>query len=47
MNTSLVRVSEKTYEALRAEAYRQHKKMKTVIDEIMEGKIDPTKIEII
>jgi hypothetical protein len=47
MKSKLIRTSDATWSKLRSVAYRNHTYIKNVLDDVMEGRIDPTKIEII
>jgi hypothetical protein len=47
MSGKLIRASESTWNSLRSEAYRQHKHINEILDEVMTGDLDPTKIKII
>lgn len=46
MNTKVVRTSLETWRKLRFIACQQDSKMKYVLDEIMNGKINPVEIEM-
>jgi predicted DNA-binding protein len=41
-----LKISEKTWELLRYISYKTRKPMKRIIDEIIEGKIDPSQYNI-
>jgi len=47
MHEKHIRATERTWSKLRSEAFRQRKNIKDVLDGVMEGQIDPTKIEIL
>lgn len=47
MEHKLIRASEPTWNKLRAIAYKRQTYIKNVLDDIMDGKIDPTKIEVL
>jgi hypothetical protein len=47
MEHKLIRASEPTWNKLRAIAYQRQTYIKNVLDDIMAGEIDPTKIEIL
>jgi hypothetical protein len=47
MTAKAVRTTERTWQKLRSEAYRKQLPIKDVLDQIMEGKADPTKLEIL
>lgn len=42
MSNHYLRISEKAWYVLREIAYRKETKMKTVLDDIIDGKIDPS-----
>jgi len=47
MEVKLIRASEPTWNKLRAVAYQRRTYIKNVLDDIMDGKIDPTKIDVL
>jgi hypothetical protein len=47
IDTKLVRADLNTWAKLRSAAYQRNVHIKTVLSDIMNGRIDPTKIEII
>lgn len=47
MTVKIIRASESTWSKLRSIAYQRQTYIKNVLDDIMEGRIDPTKIKIV
>jgi hypothetical protein len=46
MEDKLIRASPETWQMLRTAAFHQNTRIKTILDDIMTGKIDPTELKL-